>query len=140
MKRSKHQFWRKKISGFSLAEILIVLAIIGILIMLVLPNQTGVATKTKSLEAQQELEMVYSLEYAYKLQHSIYSNSLNDIGYIAHQNSLNGGTANYSISIKESSNNNFIAQAKAVIDFDGDGVFNVWEINETGNVTEVEPD
>ncbi len=45
------------VNAFSLAEILIVLAIMGILIMLVVPNQAGVASRTKSLEAQQELKI-----------------------------------------------------------------------------------
>ena len=51
---------KKRIDAFSLAEILIVLAIMGILIMLVVPNNAGVAARTKSLEAQQELKMVQS--------------------------------------------------------------------------------
>ncbi len=63
------------VDAFSLAEILIVLAIMGILIMLVVPNQAGVASRTKALEAQQELKMVHNLEYAYFLQYSKYSSA-----------------------------------------------------------------
>jgi type IV pilus assembly protein PilE len=35
---------------------------------------------------------------------------------------------------------NFTARATAVQDFDGDGVFNVWEINQDRKVTETVKD
>src|SRR5689334_5926187 len=70
-----------RLKAFSLAEVLIVLAIMGILIMLVVPNQTGIATRTKSMEAQQELRMVHNLQYAYFLQFSKYSMDLKELNY-----------------------------------------------------------
>lgn len=129
-----------RIDAFSLAEILIVLAIMGILIMLVVPNQAGVASRTKSLEAQQELKMVYNLEYAYFLQYSKYSGDLQTINYIPHKLVTEGGTANYQVSIMESSQGAFKAKAEAVVDFNADGKKNVWEIDHEGNLKEVQPD
>ena len=38
------------------------------------------------------------------------------------------GSANYQISIVESSTNTFKAKATSVVDFDGDGTMNEWEI------------
>ena len=90
------------VKAFSLVEILVVLAIMGILIMLVVPNQAGVASRTKSLEAQQELKMIHNLQYAYFLQFSKYTSDLQTLSYIPHKSVLNGGTANYEISIEES--------------------------------------
>lgn len=129
-----------KVKAFSLAEILIVLAIMGILIMLVVPNQAGVATRTKSLEAQQELKMIGNLQYAYFLQFSKYAADLNTINYIPHKLVNAGGSANYEVRIIEASTDGFIAQAEAVVDFDGDGQHNIWEINQDGELNEVQPD
>jgi len=128
------------VNAFSLAEILIVLAIMGILIMLVVPNNAGVASRTKSLEAQQELKMVHNLQYAYFLQYSKYSPDLTTINYIPHKLVNAGGTANYQINILESSINGFRAQAEAVVDFNGDGKKNMWEIDQEGVLKEIQPD
>ncbi len=128
------------ISAFSLAEILIVLAIMGILIMLVVPNQAGVASRTKSLEAQQELKMIHNLQYAHFLQFSKYSSELPAINYIPHKTVINGGTANYEISILEATTTVFKAKAEAVVDFNGDGKKNVWEIDQDGILKETQPD
>lgn len=140
LKREKHTILTHKVDAFSLAEILIVLAIMGILIMLVVPNQAGVASRTKSLEAQQELKMVQNLEYAYFLQFSKYANDLNTINYMPHKTVLTGGTANYEISIVEATPTGFKARAEAVQDFDGDGTKNLWEIDQDGVLKEVQPD
>lgn len=136
MKKNKKGF----VEAFSLAEILIVLAIMGILIMLVVPNNAGVASRTKSLEAQQELKMVYNLQYAYFLQYSKYSGDLQTINYIPHKLVTENGTANYQISIVESSVQGFKAKAEAVVDFNADGKKNIWEINQEGILTEIQPD
>lgn len=128
------------INGFSLAEILIVLAIMGILIMLVVPNQAGVASRTKSLEAQQELKMVHNLQYAYFLQFSKYSLDLQSINYLPHKLVNAGGTANYEISIIEGTTASFKAKAEAVVDFNGDGKKNIWEIDQDGVLKEVQID
>ncbi len=128
------------VDAFSLAEILIVLAIMGILIMLVVPNQAGVAARSKSLEAQSELKMVHNLQRANHLQFSKYSMDLAAINYLAHKLVNNGGTANYEISIIEATTSTFKAKAQSVSDFDGDGQMNVWEIDQEGVLKEVQPD
>lgn len=128
------------IDAFSLAEILIVLAIMGILIMLVVPNQAGVASRAKSLEAQQELKMVHTLQQGYHLQYSKFSGDLKEIGYIPHLTVLQDGTANYEISISESSPTDYRARAQAVVDFNGDGKKNIWEIDQSGTLKEIQPD
>lgn len=128
------------VDAFSLAEILIVLAIMGILIMLVVPNQAGVASRTKSLEAQQELKMIHNLQYAHFLQFSKYSPDIASINYVPHKTVNGGGTANYEISIIEASTASFKAKAEAVVDFNGDGKKNIWEIDHEGVLKEVQPD
>lgn len=138
----KLKYDRKKgqLKAFSLAEILIVLAVIGILIMLVVPNQTAVASRAKSIEAQSALNNIYTLQYSHFLQYSRYSNDLNDIDYIPNKLVTEGGRANYKIEILEASTTGFKAKAEAVVDFNGDGKFNIWEVDETGTVKEVQKD
>ena len=129
-----------KLKAFSLAEILIVLAVIGILIMLVVPNQTAVASRAKSIEAQTALNNIYSLQYAHFLQYSKYSQSLEDIDYIPNKLVTEGGRANYKIEIVDASTSGFKAKAVAVVDFNGDGKFNTWEVDQTGEVKETQKD
>lgn len=128
------------VDAFSLAEILIVLAIMGILIMLVVPKQAGVASRTKSLEAQQELKMIHNLQYAYFLQFSKYSSDIQEINYIPHKLLTEGGSALYEVSIYEASPTGFKAKAEAVQDFNGDGKRNIWEIDQEGQLKEIQPD
>lgn len=136
MKLNRH----KKLKAFSLAEILIVLAIMGILLMLVIPNQSGIATRTKSMEAQQELRMIHNLQYAYFLQYSKYSLDTKEINYIPHKLITENGTALYRVSIIEASPTGFKAKAEAVQDFNGDGKYNIWEIDQEGQPKETQVD
>src|SRR3989338_65379 len=140
MKRLKRRTKITRLKAFSLAEVLIVLAIMGILIMLVVPNQTGIATRTKSMEAQQELRMLHNLQYAYFFQFSKYSQDLKEINYLPHKLNTEGGTANYRISITEASPAGFKGRAESVVDFNGDGKMNIWEIDQEGQPKEVQPD
>ncbi|UTW67907.1 type II secretion system protein [bacterium SCSIO 12643] len=131
---------KKKLKGWTLTEILIVLAIIGILVMLVLPNQTAVIGKAKAKEAQLQLDMVYKLQLSNFYERSKYSDDLKSIGFIQEKLVSQGGQANYKIELIEASNNHFKATATSVTDFDGDGSFNVWQIDHEKNLIEVIPD
>lgn len=139
-KKSLKKKLNRKLDGFTLTEILVVLAIIGILILLVLPNQAGVVSSAKSLEAQTHLNQVYSLQKNYFNIHSKYSGDLSQINYEPAKLVTEGGNANYRIEMVESSQNTFKAKATAVVDFDGDGTYNVWEINQEKKLEEVVKD
>ena len=120
----------KMIRAFTLTEMLMVLAIIGILLMLVLPNQASTVAQAKAIEAQQNLNHLFALEKNYFFMHSKYSPSLDEVGFEQLLLVTEGGQAKYKISIMEASATNFIGQAEAVVDFDGDGQFNVWTIDQ----------
>lgn len=128
---------KKKIKAYSLSEILIVLAIIGILILLVMPNQTAVVSQAKSLEAQNMLTHVHSLQKNFFYRYSKYSSSLDEIGFVQEETINENGQAVYLITIEEASGRGFVAKAKALSDFDGDGVYNVWQIDEKRNLKEI---
>ena len=75
-----HKIKTASLKAYSLTEILIVLCIIGILLLMVLPNQTSVIGQAKAIEAQAMLNQVYGLEKSYFYRHSKYSSSLEEIG------------------------------------------------------------
>jgi type IV pilus assembly protein PilE len=127
----------KKFKAFTLTELLIVLVIVGILVLLALPNLMPLISKAKSTEAQLQLEHVYTLQKSYFFMHSKYSNSIDEIGFEQVKLVTDGGSANYLIEITESSPNSFRAKATAVVDFDSDGTFNVWEIDHEKNLREI---
>ncbi len=131
---------KKRLPAYSLTELLVVLAIIGILIMLVLPNQTSVVAQAKSIEAQSMLNHLYSLEKSYFYRYSKYSSDFEVLGFEPAKTVAEGGQAVYRIEIVESSVNSFKAKAIAVSDFDGDGNYNTWEIDQDKQLVETVKD
>jgi type IV pilus assembly protein PilE len=126
--------------GFTLTELMVVLVIIGVLILLALPRLLPVVTKAKVVEAKLNLKQVYMLEKSYKFEYDKYSASLTDISFEQEKLITEGGTARYKIEIKQSDINSFTATATAVVDFNNNGTFNVWEVKEDGVIKEVTPD
>lgn len=129
-----------KFKAFTLTELLIVLCIVGILVLLALPNLMPLISKAKSTEAQLQLEHINTLEKTFFYMHSKYSTDFTEISFEPAKLVAEGGTANYKIEIVEATTNSFKARATAVTDFDGDGVFNVWEVDQDKNIKEVTPD
>lgn len=125
------------VKAYSLTEILIVLCIIGILLLMVLPNQTSVIGQAKAIEAQAMLNQVYGLEKSYFYKHSKYSSNLVELGFEPELTVDEGGQAVYKIEILEASNDSFLARATATSDLDGDGAFNTWEIDNKKSLTEI---
>jgi len=136
----KIKLYRLKASGFSLTELLVVLIIIGILVLVALPNLLPLITKAKTVEAKQHLSYIYTLEKSYFYMHSKYSDELDAIDYIAEKTVKSGGSANYTIEIVHASYDGFLARATSVVDFDQDGVLNVWEIDQDKKLVEVVKD
>lgn len=133
---------KQKVKAYTLTEILVVLVIIGILVLLALPNLLPLITKAKSTEAKLQLEHIQTLEKNYFYEHSKYSTDLTEVGFIQEKLSTENkdGRANYRIEITSASNTAFIAKATAVVDFNGNGTFNVWEIDQDKTLKEVIPD
>ena len=85
----------KKLKSFNLQEMLIVLAIIGILLLLALPNLMPLITKAKSVEAQTQLKFIFNSQKQYHFMHSKYSSDLKEIDFEAPKTVKENGTANY---------------------------------------------
>jgi type IV pilus assembly protein PilE len=134
----KNSFTRE--DGFSLTELMVVLVIVGVLVLLALPRLLPVVTKAKTTEAKLMLKQVLTLEQSYRFEHDRYSLSLPDIGFEQEKLITQSGQARYRIEVTSADLQKFTARATSVVDFDGDGTFDVWEVDESGNIREIVPD
>ena len=121
---------RFRLKAYSLTEILIVLCIIGIIIYIAVPNQASTISKAKAIEAQNMLNMVYSLQKSHFYRYAKYSAELQEIGFEQTPTVDKGGNAVYEISITNASPTSFTATAVSIQDLDGDGAYNTWQIDE----------
>lgn len=87
-----------------------------------------------------QLKHLYTLQRSEFMLRSKYSGDLVSVGFEHERTIEEGGNANYRIEIVEVTPTSFVARATALADFDGDGVFNVWEIDEEQNLREITPD
>jgi type IV pilus assembly protein PilE len=130
----------KKLPAFNLVELLVVLAIIGILVLMALPNLAPLITRAKSTEAQLQLGHLHMLQKTYYYQHSKYSESIDELGFEQELLVTEGGQANYSIEIIEVTPTTFKATATSVVDFNNNGIYNVWEIDQDKKLKEIQRD
>ena len=133
-------FNKRTVRAFSLPELLVVLVIIGILVLVALPNLMPLISRAKSTEAQQQLAYLHSLEQSHFYTYSRYTDDLEELGFEQAELVTDGGTANYRIEVVEADENGFRARAVAVVDFDRDGRFSTWEIDQDKRLREVEKD
>jgi type IV pilus assembly protein PilE len=133
------QALNKRVQAFTLTELLVVLVIIGILVLMSLPVLMPLISRTRSVEAKQGLKHIYTLEKTHFYEFSKYTNDLEKIGFEQEKLVSEGedGKANYDFQIINADTKTFQARATAVVDFDGDGQFNVWEIDEKNDLQEV---
>ena len=140
MSASKFSVRHKMLDAFSLPELLVVLVIIGILVLIALPNLMPLISRAKAAEAQQQLTFLHTLQRSNFYTYSRYSSSLEELGFEQQKLVSDGGHANYLIEIVEASEHGFRATATAVVDFDGDGIYNVWEIDQNKELKETVKD
>jgi type IV pilus assembly protein PilE len=130
----------KRVNAYTLTELLIVLVIIGILILMALPVLMPLISRTRSTEAKQMLTHLQALEKTYFYEHSRYATDLTEIGFEPEKLTTENGKANYRIEILSAGPSTFLARATSVVDFDGDGAYSVWEIDQDQNLTETTKD
>ena len=130
----------KKLASFNLQEMLIVLAIIGILLLIALPNLMPLIAKAKSVEAQTQLKAVYNAQKQYYYMYSKYGSDFAEIDFEAPKTVKVDGSANYEYEIISASVTEFKARATAITDFNGDGINNVWEIDQNGTPKQITGD
>ena len=130
------RIFQKTYRAFTLTELLVVLAIMGILLLIALPNLMPLISKSKSTEARQNLAYIHSLEKSWYMEHSKYSSDFKELSFELE----NPAEAQYTYEIISASNTSFKIRATAKTDFDNDGQINVWEIDQDKNLKEVTPD
>jgi len=79
MKRFMKKREKKEKKGFTLLEILIVVAIIGLIASLIVPNLIGRFEKSKEEIAKAQIEMLSSAIEAFKLDVGRYPNTLDEL-------------------------------------------------------------
>lgn len=121
---------RLLVKAITLFEVLITFTLIGIAAALVMPNQASNVSKAKALEAKNMLNHVYALQKNHFFMYSKYSSDLNEIGFEQELLVTEGGMANYRIVVESATNTTFTIKAEAVVDFDGDGQLNIWQIDQ----------
>lgn len=128
------------LSGMTLIELLLVLALIGILLSMAVPKLMPLIGRTKSMEAQMQLKHILNLEKNYFYINSKYTNNIDELGFEQSKLVTQNGKANYKIEIIEASNKSFVAKATSVTDFDQDGQMNVWQVNQDEEIKEITKD
>jgi len=133
-------FTKIKVGGLSLIEVITVVIIIGVISSIVVTNLSPTVIKTKVKEARFQLNHLHTLEQGHFYEFSKYSGDLQELGFGQLQLTTEGGQANYKIEIIESSVSGYRARASSVVDFDQDGILDVWEMDQTGKITNTVPD
>ena len=94
----------------------------------------------RNSEARESLKEVYELETAYRAMFGHYTDNMHAIVYIQDTLVTEGGRANYLVLLRDVTDSTFTAAAVSVVDFDGDGQFSQWTVDETGTIKEIVED
>jgi type IV pilus assembly protein PilE len=127
-------------SGFTLIELMIVIVVIGILATLAVPKYMSVTRKAKESEAKLMLNQVHSLQESYFREHDTYASILEELGFEQEKLISEGGKARFIINLTTNGSQTFSATATSIVDFDKDGNYSVWNINNEGKLTNINPD
>lgn len=114
--------------GFTLIELMIVVAIIGILAAIAIPNFLNYQCKAKQSEAKQSLGTIAKTQEAWLSENDQYCSTLDSLGFAA-----KGDNIRYSYSIEDADEDTYTAQAEA----DGTiktGQVDLWQIDEGLNL------
>lgn len=128
---------RRSEAGFSLTEILVVIVIIGVLVLLAMPNLLGVVNRAKNTEASLQLKHLHALQQAYFYQYDRYAKNLAEIGFEQKKLVTDGGQARFRIEIVKADQHEFIGRAVMLVDGDKDGNISTWEVDQGGNLRQV---
>jgi type IV pilus assembly protein PilA len=128
--------------GFSLVELTIVVAIIGVLAALAIPNFMSSSAKAKQSEAQLILKQIYAMQHTYRQEKDAYYPCDGSTIVVQPGETIAplyvevASTARYSYSIT-ANQTSFTASAgtKSATGLDDDPTVDIWTIDQTGTLT-----
>ncbi len=112
-------------SGFSLVELMIVVAVIAVLAAVVIPNYLTYQNRSRQSEARILLSGVYASEITYFAEHSVYAGSFHDISF--RPASEPKYYKNWYLNI---SGDRFHFRASCSADLDNDGKSDLWMVTD----------
>ena len=115
----------KNKKGFTLIELMIVVAIIGILAAIAIPNFMNYQCKAKQSEAKSTLGALRTAEEAYYAEYSTYADTTAKMGF-----TVKGDNALYTITFSGVDDDGFTAQASGTVN----GSTDTWTVDEGGNL------
>lgn len=148
----------QKKSGFTLIELMVVVAIIALLSLVALPKYWGFQAKAKRAEAYLNLSALHTAEKLYWAEHGAYTNKLLGSDSLDWQPE---GQANYSYGFGGTAHTNYVPgksgvdvaelnkythaddrgfTVAAIADIDGDGKFDILTIDQNREIKIVQDD
>jgi type IV pilus assembly protein PilA len=115
----------KEPSGFSLVELMIVVAIIAVLAVVAIPNYISYQNRSRQSEARILLAGVYASEVTYYAEYSVYAGNFTDINF--RPASEPKYYKNWYINI---SGDSFHFTASCSTDLDSDGRNDIWMVTD----------
>jgi type IV pilus assembly protein PilE len=97
-------------------------------------------TKAKTIEAQTQLKAIYNAEKQYYFMNSKYNTDFSELDFESPKTVKENGSANYVYEVIQAGGAEFKARATAITDFNGNGIYNVWEIDQNGNPKQITKD
>ena len=119
---------KKLLKGFTLIELMIVVAIIGILAAIAIPNFVKFQCRSKQSEAKGNLKALYVAEEAYRGEYDTYLANLTAIGFVP-----KGAKQRYAIAATPANATAFTASASSAAfpELNGDA----WTINQENTLS-----